>query len=106
MIGRGMRGAILAPARSFAQLNLELRDALAKLREHGPFVLVGHTFGGPVVRNFAAVYPRDVVGIVLVNAAFEGQRVGIRGGKTIRLGESAKGMEIPQPREGMGNRAM
>jgi pimeloyl-ACP methyl ester carboxylesterase len=54
----GMRGAILAPARSFAQLNLELRDALAKLREHGPFVLVGHSFGGPVIRNFAAVYPR------------------------------------------------
>jgi len=87
--------------RSFAQLNLELRDALGKLREHGPFVLVGHSFGGPVVRNFEAVYPKDVAGMVLVDAAFEGQRVGIGGGKTIRLGASAKGMEIPHPREEM-----
>jgi pimeloyl-ACP methyl ester carboxylesterase len=87
--------------RSFAQLNLELRDALGKLGERRPFVLVGHSFGGPVIRNFAAVYPRDVAGMVLVDAAFEGQRVGIGGGKTIRLGESVKRLEIPQPREEM-----
>ena len=37
--------------RTFAQLNLELHDALAKLGEHGPFVLVGHSFGGPVVQE-------------------------------------------------------
>jgi pimeloyl-ACP methyl ester carboxylesterase len=89
--------------RTFAQLNLELRDALAKLGERGPFVLVGHSFGGPVVRNFAALYPQDVAGMVLVDAAFEGQRVGIGGDKTIRLGESAKGRPIPTPRETMTN---
>ena len=87
--------------RTFAQLNLELRDALKKLGETGPFVLVGHSFGGPVVRNFAVTYPRDVAGMVLVDAAFEGQRVGIGGGKTIRLGEGAKGQPIPEPREEM-----
>lgn len=87
--------------RSFAQINLELRDALAKLKERGPFVLVGHSFGGPVIRNFAVTYPRDVAGLVLVDAAFEGQRVGIGGGKTIRLGESAKGVAIPPAREEM-----
>ena len=47
--------------------------------EHGPFVLIGHSYGGPVVRNFAAVYPGNVAGIVLVDAAFEGMRVGIGG---------------------------
>ena len=66
--------------RTFSQLNLELRDALAKLRERGPFVLVGHSYGGPVVRNFAAEYPGEVAGMVLVDAAFEGMRVGIGGG--------------------------
>jgi pimeloyl-ACP methyl ester carboxylesterase len=76
--------------RTFAQINLELRDALSKLGERGPFVLVGHSYGGPVIRNFAAAYPNQVTGMVLVDAAFEGQRVGIGGGKTIRLGESAK----------------
>ena len=85
--------------RTFAQLNLELHDALAKLGEHGPFVLVGHSFGGPVVRNFARVYPNAVAGIVFVDAAHEGQRVGIGGGKTILLGDGAKGRDIPAPHE-------
>ncbi len=38
--------------RTFAQINLELRDALAKLGEKPPFILVGHSFGGPVVKKF------------------------------------------------------
>jgi pimeloyl-ACP methyl ester carboxylesterase len=85
--------------RTFDQINLELRDVLHKLRERGPFVLVGHSFGGPVVRNFARVYPADVAGIVLVDASHEGLRVGIGGGKTMRLGEFAKDRDIPLPHE-------
>jgi len=87
--------------RTFAQINLELCDALAKLGEHGPFVLVGHSYGGPVIRNFALTYPHDVAGMVLVDSAFEGMRVGIGGGKTIRLGDDAKGRSVPLPREEM-----
>jgi len=87
--------------RTFAQINLELRDALAKLGEKGPFVLVGHSYGGPVIRNFAMTYSHDVAGMVQVDAAFEGMRVGIGGGKTLRLGEDAKGRNIPAPREDM-----
>jgi hypothetical protein len=41
--------------------------------------------------------------MVLVDAAFEGERVGIGGGKTIRLGDGAKGLAIPAPRENMVN---
>jgi pimeloyl-ACP methyl ester carboxylesterase len=99
---RDTPGANLVPKpRTFAQINLELRDALVKLHEHGPFVLVGHSYGGPVIRNFAETNPRDVVGMVLVDAAFEGQRVGIGGGKTMRLGEDAKGRSVPPPHEEM-----
>lgn len=87
--------------RTFAQLNLELRDALTKLDERGPYVLVGHSYGGAVVRNFAVTYPRDVAGMVLVDAAYEGQRVGVGGKKTIRLGDGAKGIAIPPPHEDM-----
>jgi pimeloyl-ACP methyl ester carboxylesterase len=87
--------------RTFAQINLELRDALAKVGEKGPFVLVGHSYGGPVIRNFAQIYPKDVAGMVQVDAAFEGMRVGIGGGKTIRLGGDAKGRPIPAAREEM-----
>lgn len=85
--------------RTFAQLNLELHDALTKLGEHGPFVLVGHSYGGPVARNFALTYPKDVAGLVFVDAAHEGLRVPIGPKKTLRLGDDAKGVPIPAPRE-------
>jgi pimeloyl-ACP methyl ester carboxylesterase len=84
--------------RTFAQLNLELHDALAKLGERGPLILVGHSFGGPVVRNYAATYPKEVAGMVLVDSVQEDQRVIIRG-KAVRLRDGAKGKSIPAPRE-------
>jgi pimeloyl-ACP methyl ester carboxylesterase len=85
--------------RTFAQINLELHDALQKLGEQGPFLLVGHSYGGPVVRNFAAVYPHDVAGIVLVDSAVEGMRVGVGGKATIRLGVNVQAREIPPAHE-------
>lgn len=85
--------------RTFSQINLELRDSLSKLGEKGPFVLVGHSYGGPVMRNFALTYPREVAGMVLVDSAHEGLRVGIGGKKTIRLGAGATGRAIPPPHE-------
>ena len=87
--------------RTFSQLNLELRDALSRLGEPGPFVLVGHSFGGPVIRNFARTYPNQVAAMVLVEASFEGQRVGIGGKAMMRLGDGAKGSTIPSPHEDM-----
>jgi pimeloyl-ACP methyl ester carboxylesterase len=86
--------------RTFAQLNLELRDALAKLGERGPYVLVGHSFGGPVVRQFVLTYARDVAGLVLVDSAKEDLRVAIQG-KAVRLSDGARGAVIPRPREEM-----
>jgi pimeloyl-ACP methyl ester carboxylesterase len=87
--------------RTFAQINLELHDALAKLGEKPPFVLVGHSYGGPVVRNFALTYPQQVAGMVQVDATFEGQRVGIGSKATMRLGGDAKGTAIPIPHKEM-----
>jgi pimeloyl-ACP methyl ester carboxylesterase len=39
----------------------------------GPYVLVGHSFGGYDVRLFASRYPNEVAGLVLVDAAHEDQ---------------------------------
>ena len=69
-----------------------------KLGEHGPFVLVGHSFGGPVVRNFALTYPKDVAGIVFVDAVNEDQRYTFRG-KAILIRSGAQGKTIPPPHE-------
>ena len=38
----------------------------------GPFVLVGHSTGGLIIRRFAAAHPRDVAGMVEVDAIAEG----------------------------------
>lgn len=86
--------------RTYTQLNLELRDALEKLQENPPYVLVGHSFGGPVVRSFATRYPGLVVGMVLVDSVFEDQRVTIQG-KAVRIRDGATGKAAPAPRETM-----
>jgi pimeloyl-ACP methyl ester carboxylesterase len=83
--------------RTFAQINLELKEGLKALGERPPFVLVGHSFGGPVVRAYAAAYPGDVAGMVLVDGVHEDQRVVIRG-KAVRIRDGAKGAAIPPPR--------
>ncbi len=46
----------------------ELRRALHNARIQGPYILVGHAFGGDNVRTFAARYPTEVAGLVLVEA--------------------------------------
>jgi hypothetical protein len=37
----------------------------------GPYVLVGHSYGGLISRLYASTYPRQVAGLVLVDAANE-----------------------------------
>jgi pimeloyl-ACP methyl ester carboxylesterase len=39
----------------------------------GPYVLVGHSFGGFNVRLFANAYPKDTAGLVLVDSSHEQQ---------------------------------
>lgn len=35
----------------------------------GPYVLAGHSYGGLFVRAYAAYYPGEVVGLVLLDSA-------------------------------------
>lgn len=46
----------------------ELRAMLQAANIAPPYLLVGHSFGGLVVRYFAAAYPDEVVGALLVDA--------------------------------------
>ena len=39
----------------------------------GPYVLVGHSLGGAHIRLYASRFPKDVVGMVLVDASHENQ---------------------------------
>jgi pimeloyl-ACP methyl ester carboxylesterase len=87
--------------RTFDQLNLELHDALARAGEHGPFVLVGHSFGGGPVRSFARRYATEVAGLVLVEAVSEQQYIQMGPRHAGRIGDDARGRTIPPPREEM-----
>jgi pimeloyl-ACP methyl ester carboxylesterase len=87
--------------RTHAQLNLELHDALDRLGEHHPLILVGHSFGGSVIRSYAATYSGQVAGMVLVDTVHEDQRILMGPKKTGRVRDSAKGIPIPEPRENL-----
>jgi pimeloyl-ACP methyl ester carboxylesterase len=46
----------------------DLHQLLANAGESAPYIMVGHSYGGVLVRAYQAAYPNDVVGIVLVDA--------------------------------------
>ncbi len=47
----------------------ELHTLLDKARVSRPLLLVGHSYGGPMVRTFERMYPSEVSGLVLVDPA-------------------------------------
>lgn len=51
----------------------DLHTLLTNAKETGPYVLVGHSFGGLVSMMYAAQYPNDVVGMVLVDSVHPDQ---------------------------------
>lgn len=65
--------------RSVDRIVENLHRLLEKARVPGPYVLVGHSYGGLTVRLFAARYREEVAGLVLVDAADVRQWVEPRG---------------------------
>jgi pimeloyl-ACP methyl ester carboxylesterase len=49
-------------------LNADLSAVLSAMGESGPFVLVGHSMGGLMVRLYALTHPAEALGVVLVDA--------------------------------------
>ncbi len=59
--------------RSAERIAQELYALLGEAGESGPYVLVGHSLGGLLVREFARQHPEQVAGMVLVDSAHEDQ---------------------------------
>lgn len=51
----------------------ELHTLLTRAGVPGPYVLVGHSSGGLIMRLYASTYPEQVAGLVLVDSAHEDQ---------------------------------
>ena len=50
----------------------ELEAALTAAGEHGPYLIVAHSYGGLIARAFHAKYPKEVAGLMLVDAVYPG----------------------------------
>jgi pimeloyl-ACP methyl ester carboxylesterase len=68
--GPGRSTAVPQPT-SAADAADDLAELLMLSDEPGPFVLVGHSYGGPIIRVYASTHPDEVAGLVLVDGLSE-----------------------------------
>lgn len=66
--GQSRKGAPPRDARNVAH---ELQSLLQHAGVAPPYILVGHSLGGPYIRMFADLYPSEVSGLVLVDPTQE-----------------------------------
>jgi pimeloyl-ACP methyl ester carboxylesterase len=64
----GHSGSLAGPLTGKASV-ADLHRLLAAARVPGPYVLVGASFGGLIAVMYAATYPKDVAGMVLLDAS-------------------------------------
>src|SRR5215472_11966043 len=80
--------------RPFSSLNNaeDLHKALAAAGESPPYILVGHSLGGPYSLAFMGRYGNDVAGLVFVDASHPDQRARLRVavGKDLDAGNQIK----------------
>jgi pimeloyl-ACP methyl ester carboxylesterase len=67
----------------------DLHALLVGAGERGPFVMVGHSLGGPYIMNFTRLYPQEVAGLVFVDASHpdQNERITRAIGKKLDAGE-------------------
>ncbi len=71
-VGRGASDPVTSPRSAGDMLN-DLHALLRTARVPSPYVLVGHSFGGLLMRLFAHRYPAEVGALLLVDSIIEDQ---------------------------------
>lgn len=82
--------------RTFHQVAYELHTLLANAGIQPPFVLVGHSYGGWLVRQYQAMYPQEVSGMVLVEPGMDNPWRIAPDGKLVRATDLATGQSVPE----------
>jgi pimeloyl-ACP methyl ester carboxylesterase len=77
------------------QIVYELHTLLEKGGVKPPLVLVGHSYGGWLVRLYASTYRADVAGMVLVEAGADNPLRMLPDGKVVHDADLASGQPIP-----------
>ncbi len=81
--------------RTYRQIVYELHTLLSRAGEEPPFVLVGHSYGGWLVRLYQSTYPAEVAGMVLVEAGADDPWRMMPDGRLVRSSSLATGQPIP-----------
>lgn len=64
----GIGGSAASPfAPTMASVSGHLHELLAELRAPPPYILVGHSWGGPLIQYYAGEYAEDIDGLVFVD---------------------------------------
>jgi pimeloyl-ACP methyl ester carboxylesterase len=85
--------------RTITQEVFELHNLLEAAKVPGPYVLVGHSIGGLLVRLYTEEYGSDVIALVLVDPAHESSRLfNVPLSRWARIRELAAGRAVPEPR--------
>ncbi|MFT3749129.1 MAG: alpha/beta hydrolase [Agriterribacter sp.] len=94
-IGKSEKGPM---PQTMTQSVFELHELLKTAKIKGPFILVGQSIGGLMVRLYTERYGKQVQGLVLVDPTHESSVLGsMKYGGWVRLREKAAGKAIPQP---------
>ncbi len=85
--------------RTMTQEAFELNALLEAANVPGPYLLVGHSYGGLLVRRYIERYGDDIVAVILVDATHENNRLFyVEEEQWMRVRDQATGRAIPEPR--------
>jgi pimeloyl-ACP methyl ester carboxylesterase len=82
-------------SRDARQISAQLHSLLSGAGETGPYVLVGHSYGGLYALNHAGQYPAEVVGLVLLDSSHPDQFTRTAEGQAMFRRTSRLGAVLP-----------
>ena len=87
---------------SMQQSVAELTDVLRQRKVEGPLILVGHSYGGFLIRYFAATHPQRIAGMVFVDPADEGLEAVLKHLDPVRLQQDQRMLAASIPAKWQG----